>query len=235
MKDEQFDKELSRLYQQRKSQVITPDINLAEPSKIKKYSPFKLLSIFTVGGFASFGIMAIITHFATPSHEQKAIFTNSSHQVNITDVPPEKVDDKVIVIKPKLPPKPETPALVSEMDVLAPVKNEMQTNSIENIDLSAVQIVKLPHLKEPDFLIKPIYKVMPEFSYKAIQNQQSGAIRLRYEIDNTGSVKNIEVVNSEVSRVLQRSAKKALAKWKYKPSDNVQNSYEIIFEFSPRK
>jgi len=234
MNDEQFDKELSGLYQQRKSQIVAPSITLSSPSTNRNYSVVKLLSIFTMGGIASFGIMAIISHFAKSPADHKQMFTKQ-HQVNIVEDAPKVIDDKVIVIKPKLPPKPNTPVLASELDLLAPVKNDVQASDVENIELNKVQIVKLPHLKEPNFLIKPVYTVMPKYSHKTLQERQSGAIRLRYEIDGTGSVKNIEVVNSEVSRELQRSAKKALAKWKYKPTDNVQSSYEIIFEFNQNK
>jgi len=35
-----------------------------------------------------------------------------------------------------------------------------------------------------------------------------------------------------VDRELKKSAKKALAQWKYKPADNYHNIYEIIFEFT---
>ena len=234
MNDEQFDKELLELYQQRKSKIIAPNITLSSLSNKKNYSVVKLLSIFTVGGIASFGIMAIMSYFAKNPEEQKQMFS-TQHQVNIVEDAPKVVDDKVIVIRPKLPPKPDAPVLAADLDLLAPVKNDVQASSVENIELNTVQIVKLPHLKEPDFLIKPVYTVMPKYSPKTIQERQSGAIKLRYEIDSTGSVRNIEVVNSEVSRELQRSAKKALAKWKYKPTDNVQSSYEIIFEFNLNK
>ena len=234
MKDEQFDKELSGLYQQRKSQIVAPNVNLGASSNIRKYSLFKLLSIFTVGGVASFGIMAIITHFAANPIKQKPMLIGQ-HQVDIADDKIKQVDDNVIVVKPKLLPKPEITTLESELDILTPIKNDAQVNQVEDINLNIVQIVELPRLNEPEFLIKPLYKVMPKFPNKSLQEQQSGAIRLRYEIDSTGSVKNIEVIKSDVSRPLQRSAKKALAKWKYKPEDNVQGSYEIIFEFNPIK
>ncbi len=234
MNDEQFDKELSGLYQQRKSQIVAPNINLAASSENKKYSLVKLFSIFMAGGIASFGIMAIITHFAKSPEEQKQTFT-TQHQVSIAEEHPRQADDKVIVIKPKLPPKPVTPGVESAVNLLAPIKNDVQTSGVKGIELNPVQVVKLPHLKEPEFLIKPVYKVMPKLSAKALREQKYGAIRLRYKIDGAGNVKNIEVINSEVSRGLQRSAKKALAKWKYQPADNVQRSYEIIFEFNPRK
>lgn len=232
MKDEQFDKELSELYQQRKSKLVAPNINLAGASNIKKYSLLKIFSIFTFGGFASFGIMAVITHFAKGPSEHNPIYISPSHQIEIAEAPEKQVADIIPLTEPKLPPKPELPKLVSESNILVPVKSEAKVNKVEDIGLRVVQIVKLPHLKEPEFLIEPIYKVMPKFSNNALQ-QKSGSIRLRYEIDSEGKVKNIEVINSDVSRELQRSAKKALAKWKYAPSQSVEESHEIIFEFTP--
>lgn len=234
MNDEQFDKELSTLYQQRKSQIVAPNIALASLSNRRKYSAVKLLSIFTMGGIVSFGIMAIITHLAKKPEEQQQMFT-SQHQVKILEDIEKVVDEKVIVIKPKLPPKPKTPVLSSDLELLVPVKQEVSTSSVEKVELNAVQIVKLPHFKEPVFLLKPIHKVMPKYSQKTSQEQESGAIRLRYEIDIKGRVNNIEVVSSDVSRELRRSAKKALAKWKYAPNDKIQGHYEIIFEFNPEK
>ncbi|GLX78271.1 hypothetical protein tinsulaeT_16110 [Thalassotalea insulae] len=234
MNNEPFDKELSALYQQRKSHIVAPNITLAESSNNKKYSLIKLLSIFTLGGVASFGIMAIMTHFAKSPEPQQPMLT-SSHQVKIAEAPPKPVDDEVIVIKPELPPKPGTPTIESEIAKLAPAINSAQASNVENIDLNAIQIVKLPHLKEPEFIIKPIYKVMPKFSNNALRAQQSGSIRLRYEIDRLGDVRNIEIINSNVSRALQRSAKKALAQWKYTPGENIKKNYEIIFEFTAEK
>lgn len=232
MKDEQFDKEVSDLYQQRKSKLVAPNINLAGAANIKKYSLLKLFSIFTLGGFASFGIMAFITHFAKGPSEHNPKYISPSHQIEIAEEPEKQVDDIIPLIEPKLPPKPELPKLVTDSTILVPVTNEAKVNKVEDIGLHVVQIVKLPHLKEPEFLIKPIYKVMPKFSNKALQ-QKPGSIRLRYEIDSEGKVKNIKVIKSEVSRELQRSAKKALAKWKYAPNQSVQETHEIIFEFNP--
>ncbi len=74
MKDEQFDKELSELYQQRKSKIIAPNITLSSPSTKRNYSVIKLLSIFTVGGIASFGIMAVMSYFAKNPEEQEQMF-----------------------------------------------------------------------------------------------------------------------------------------------------------------
>lgn len=233
MNDEQFDKELSALYQQRKSTIVAPNVILANNSVRNRNSVIKLLSIFTVGGVASFGIMAVMSYFSTTQVGEEQVY-NTQYQVSIVDNISKVVDDKTVTIKPKLPPKPETQLLDEQVDILVPVKESTQASDVENIKTSQVKIVQLPNLTEPVFLIKPVYKVMPEYSQRSMQNKQSGMIKLRYDIDATGSVKNIEVVNSEVNRELQRSAKKALAKWKYNPTDNDEQGYEIIFEFNSK-
>lgn len=234
MKDELFDKELSELYQQRKQHLTPPNVDIAQPPKNKRYSPLNLLSILTIAGFASFGIMALITHFALIPDKKTRMPNNTSYRINITDEDSIRIDDKQtpIAVKPKLPPKPIKNSINSEVKLLVPTKNNAQLNEIESMHINAVQIVKLPQLTEPELNIKPIFKIMPKFSNKALFNKSSGTVRLQYEIDNSGSVKNIEIVSSSVSPSLQRSAKKALAKWKYKPDENVQNNYEIIFEFN---
>lgn len=232
MKDEQFDKEITELYQQRKSQIVAPNVILTESVTKTKYSVFKLLSIITVGGMASFGIMAIVSHLAKKPEELKQPQL-TQHQVSITKIPAKIKNDEIIVPKPKLPSKPENPAVQVKKSLLAPLNSNTHVNDVENFELNnMVQVVNLPQLKEPKLSIEPVYKVMPKYSNKSLRDTQSGAIRLRYEIDESGNVMNIDVVSNGVSRELQRSARKALAKWKYNPEDNVQRHYEIIFEFN---
>jgi protein TonB len=231
MRDDQFDKEIADLYQQRKSQVVAPNVLLSESLVKNKRSLLSLFSIFTLGGIASFGIMAIVTHFAKSPFENHQE-SPAQHQVYIADQELLMPVKKVILKRPALPPKPMVLALKVKQNLLAPIKKNTQVNGVDNFDLNAVQIVTLPHIKEPRFTIIPVYKVMPKYSNRAMQDNKTGAIRLRYEIDDAGNVINIHVVDSEVSRDLQQSAKKALSKWKYNSSDALIDSYEIIFEFT---
>jgi TonB family protein len=231
MNEDQFDKEISKLYQQRKSQLVAPKVMLPEPSIKTRYSGFKILSIFTLGGIASFGIMAIVSHFANNPQTFKPA-TSVSHPVDVTDIPIETITDTVIVLQPVLPAKPEVPSVPTKKDLLVPLTNQTPVNNIDNFALNRVKIINLPQLKSPKISITPIYKVLPKYSDKAVSNTRSGAIKLRYEIDGLGNVQNIDVVSNEASRDLARSAKKALAKWKYNPDDVDQRYYEVIFEFN---
>ena len=66
MKHQASDKEIDALYQQRKQQTSAPEINFSSLKKSKKprYTLIQLLSILFCGGAASFGILAVISHFS---------------------------------------------------------------------------------------------------------------------------------------------------------------------------
>lgn len=153
------------------------------------------------------------------------------HQVNIEELTVNTKDEEVILPTPKLPSKPEKTIISNQTNLLSPLHESNHVMGVDNLDLNVVKIVNLPLLKDPKLTIEPIYKVMPIYSTKALKDNQSGDIRLRYNIDKLGNVNNIYIVSSTVGRELQRSAKKTLAKWRYNPIDNVQRDYEIIFEF----
>lgn len=234
MNDEHFDKELSRLYQQRKAQFDAPEVNLSTRPLVKNYSFTKLVSIFTLGGAASFSILAIVTHFAKRPEVTNQV-VGEIHQIELAENKIEKDDEKLTINTTALPPKPTTPASLPELNRIIPEKNKAHTSDIENITLKTKQVVRIPNLEDPKFIVKPIYKVMPKFPNKSLKDQESGAIRLSYEIDTEGKVKNIKIIESDVNRELQRSAMNALAKWRYESVIAQHREHEIIFEFNSEK
>lgn len=234
MNDEQFDKELATLYQKRKSQIVAPSVSLEGIEAKPRSSIIKLCSVFAIGGLASFGIMALVTHLV--EKPVPIMSTNDkNHHVDITEIELARNTEEMVLPKVELPPQPEVAAIVVRNESITPLKNGVKVNKVESIAMNMVQTVTLPQLKEPELTITPTYKVMPKFFPKTLHENQSGSIKLSYQIDESGGVVNIEVVESEVNRVLQRSAKKALAKWQYNPKDNLQSRYEIIFEFNSVK
>jgi TonB family protein len=235
MSSDNFDNEVSRLYQQRKAQVIAPQISLKEPAKVRQLSTLPLLAILSAAGLTSFGIMAIISHLSNGPVTNTPLY-NGGHQIDLTTIVPEEDEEKVITIitpLPPLPPKPtvKSPGKVSLLD--ANIHTHQQT-TIEPEKLMEAQATwsNLPQLKEPELEIQPIYKVLPKYSQHALMDKQFGEIQFKYKITPVGEVENITIVKSSVSRKLQQSAKKALAKWRYTPSDNFGEGYEIIFEFT---
>ncbi|HCM47255.1 MAG TPA: hypothetical protein DIS98_07040 [Colwellia sp.] len=232
MSRDNFDEEITSLYQQRKQQVVAPKIILAQESSNTKYSPLKLLTIFFAGSMASFGIMAIISHFSTlPENLTTAIA--SSQSTNLIELAPKQPDEiKALPVK-VLPPIPENVSPISQKTLQPELANRSEQLKPHIVTTGPVSVMSLPSLSEPLIVIEPIYKVLPEYSITARQERESGKIKLNYNIDITGKVNNITIVSNSISRNLQRAAKKALSQWQYKPNEQLLGKdYQVIFKFT---
>jgi protein TonB len=74
---------------------------------------------------------------------------------------------------------------------------------------------------------KLILKVAPKFPTKPYHTENlEGWVKLQFDVTELGVVTNIIVLESSPSRVFDLSAKKALAKWRYKPK--VVNTKPVI-------
>jgi len=230
MKDDNFDEEIAQLYQKRKAQIVAPSIALNKKLKTKRYSMSKLLSILFASGITSFGIFALISHLANEPVKAGNVIS-TIQPIELVKVIPEKIEPAAIIVKAKMPPKPiiKQPSTNKKT---ASITQQRVAARIDTLNIPEIQVVRLPQITEPILAIKPVFKVMPKYPIQAQHQKQSGVIRLRYEINPSGNVENINVVNSDVSRDLEKSAKRALSKWRYDANDTFLDSYEIIFEFS---
>lgn len=229
MTGDKFDKELAALYQQRKAKIVEPYIDLQIENRKVSYSPLKLLSIFLVAGFASFGIMAIISHFATPPTPS----LNPEVTLHITELRetiPAKADKEDVLPAKPLPPKPDVTHPVT-LTVASPDSDNVKAQF--NINMAGkvtVEMIALPQLTKPTSTIEPTLKVLPRYSNS---DAQEGEVELSYRVDDLGNVINIKVLDSNVNKGLQRSAKKALSKWQYNPNISTVNEFKVRFKFSP--
>lgn len=63
----------------------------------------------------------------------------------------------------------------------------------------------------------PLFRVEPRFPAEALRQGQSGWVRLRFNIDESGAVTDISVIAAEPRNVFDRAAVSALRRWKYQP------------------
>ncbi|KFZ31599.1 energy transducer TonB [Pseudidiomarina salinarum] len=63
----------------------------------------------------------------------------------------------------------------------------------------------------------PIVRINPRYPPAAQRDGINGWVDLRFTIDETGGVTDVEVINSEPRRVFDQEARRALYRWKYKP------------------
>ena len=235
--DETLDQEISALYQQRKNQLVAPDIdfNGIRPVVANKQSLVAIVGMLLTGGLISFGIMAIVSHFA---NKQQLLTPRVNTEVSYIELVPDNVTEKSTIAIPLLPVMPPKP--VSELpEIKAPLTIEHNEQSVIASEfkwlVNVAPVVVLPHLIDAELLPLPSYKVLPEYSTNAIKTKQSGAVTLSYSINKAGKVTNINVIEANVSRELQKSAKQALAKWQYKPLVSNLGQQQVVFEFKLTK
>ena len=233
MSADKFDKELSELYQQRKQQVDAPIVNLTRDEKLHKSqrSPWHILALLLTGGVASFGIMALVTHFAKPpvhgiSEQYKQ---HSVRVIELTEVKPD--EESIPPVSTPLPPKPEitTPKKTDNAKPEALAISVKPTLSLNNTLENSLNV---PTINQPTLSIKPIHRVMPEYPKSALYARKSGTVKLQYRIADTGKVVDITSVNQHGHRILERSAKQALAKWRYPTASASDKLLEVEFEFN---
>ncbi|WP_448568979.1 M56 family metallopeptidase [Thalassotalea ganghwensis] len=79
--------------------------------------------------------------------------------------------------------------------------------------------------------LAPIVRVDPQYPMKAFEEQIEGAVLLKFDVDITGEVMNVEVMNGEPAYVFDRAAIVALKQWKYKELANVSRNNLVQLDF----
>ncbi|WDD99239.1 energy transducer TonB [Thalassomonas actiniarum] len=229
-----FEQEIHALYQQRKNQLQPPEIKLsgqgmAGSSYLAWMRP--LLFLFG-GGVVSFGLMALVSHFAGYQQQTQAVPEPEQRFIHLAPEPEPEEQQAVIAVIPPLPPKvvPQPPEV---SPVLTADRHQQVGNSGEfNWQVNTSQETAFPELKQPGLALTPTYKVMPEYSVKARQKGQQGEVKLGYKINQAGQVTDIQVIDASVGRELQKLSRQALAKWRYQPGTAAGQQHQVVFEFS---
>ncbi|GGF52928.1 energy transducer TonB [Alteromonas lipolytica] len=71
--------------------------------------------------------------------------------------------------------------------------------------------------RENNASARPIVRVNPGYPADAARQGLEGWVQLSFDISPQGTVENIKVVDAEPSRIFDREARRALAKWRYQP------------------
>jgi len=231
MTNDKFDRELNTLYQQRKSHITAPNITLSDVPKSSKRTPFQLFAILVTGGCASFAIMAFISHLSSMPDSIEPLTANHV-EIDIKDKVVYEEEKATVVAKPPLPPQPTSQQPVAQKELapvpLAPTK----PMTPEKVALLPSINTSLPSIKVPDLDIKPVLKVLPKYP-RNVTITKNSSIKLRYTITVDGRVENPIIIKSNLVKSLEKSTKKALLQWRYKPNADYPIQSEIIFEFEP--
>lgn len=146
---------------------------------------------------------------------------------------------------PELPQVPQVPTQAparseqtAAMDVssLNPLVDLNLSTAIEGVAVNAPQFGEFSVNQQ----VMPLYRVEPNYPAKALQRGVEGYVTLRFNIDELGKTRDIEVVDSNPKRYFEREAMLALRNWKYQPKivDGkavVQTGLTVRLEFKLQK
>ncbi|MEP1384504.1 MAG: TonB family protein [Paraglaciecola sp.] len=192
-------------------QILTP-FHTPAP----KFNISKLVGTFTLAAVITFATFAVM-HRLISNDEITRIPTTES---TVIDLYPDFEDEPVITKKkvlpePKVKPKPEP---IPKMVETTPQQNLNPGLYVSSFEGPTINTGISPSLGMDDGMARPIVRVEPKYPPAAARDGKEGWVKLSFSISTQGTVNNIQVVDAEPKRVFNQAAKRALAKWKYKPN-----------------
>ena len=92
-----------------------------------------------------------------------------------------------------------------------------------NVSAMAISMPGIESMQQPvaglsgETMAMPLYRSEPKYPRKALRLGKQGYVLMSFDINEAGRVVNIQVLEAKPPRLFERSAKRALKKWKYKP------------------
>jgi len=174
-----------------------------------------------IGGavtFILFVVMAFLIKTELEPPERSEI-----DPIQITMVEPDdtlKIRDRRIPKKPpppKNPPPPQTKKM-SKAKKPVPMKMNIKMAKLQvgiSGDTYLGSVGGAGDMSDGDAM--PMVVIEPRYPRKAATEGIEGWVRFRFTIAPDGSPKDVEVVDAKPKRIFERSARKAIYKWKFRP------------------
>jgi protein TonB len=131
-------------------------------------------------------------------------------------IKPKKPEPQKQPIKPKIDiPKPDPPDKVNRK-TMQRMKIDLPVNLATDSTLDDA-LVAVAGGREVNANVIPLARVNPIYPKRARMMKLEGFVKLEFTITPSGGVVDMKVLESEPPNVFDRSAKRALSKWKFKP------------------
>jgi len=132
------------------------------------------------------------------------------------ELPPEPVEQKD---PPKVPNEVQESKTAST--VQAPVAPQLATPSLSgNMAMAgggAPKILGVMKTPKIDSALTPMVQIKPAYPDRAKRMGVEGYVKVRLNVDATGHVVSIQVIESKPKGVFERSVKRTLKRWKFRP------------------
>ena len=140
-------------------------------------------------------------------------------------------ENSVPELKKELPPEPKPPKTPPKLQKEAQESKSDDTMASPiplNIDMpnlggdmkfsnGAPKILAPIKMAKMDSVLTPMVQIKPLYPSRAKRMGVEGYVKVELNVDSTGHVTNIEILKSVPKGVFDKSVKKALRKWKFRP------------------
>jgi protein TonB len=178
----------------------------------------RIIISILIGGAVAFGLFFMMAKIIENSDRP----ADDVPELPVIDVVMQEPDDETQTrtrVPPPPPPPPQQPPKVqpTEPDAAEPDSDGFSLN-VPSVDTGGVNVNLggVGALRQ-DGEATPIVRIDPKYPPQAARDGKEGWVRLSFTINEQGGVEDIEVVDAEPRRIFDREARRALAKWKYKP------------------
>lgn len=178
-------------------------------------STARVIGAIALGGAITFGLFVVMAKLVAQDETPVVVST-----LPVIPNPVLQLEDEKTIVRPTIPQreKPKTPPpparIKSEPTEVAMGEPGIGTN------FTGIDRIKIGNdftMGQGDQQARPVVQIEPAYPPAAARDGIEGWVSLSFTIDPVGSVKDITVIDAEPARVFNREARRALARWKYRP------------------
>jgi protein TonB len=183
---------------------------------IRSFNPSKVIAMASVAALITFALFVGM---------QKLIDNDQIIRLDVTEFSPiiltQDFEEKPISLRPKIKPMPiplPLPKLVAKILKTDPNAGIDATLFATNFSKPVIKNDIKPNFDSTGGDASPIVRVEPKYPTMAARDGTEGWVKLSFSITPSGTVNNIQILDAQPKRTFNQAARRALAKWKYKPN-----------------
>lgn len=188
-------------------------VSLKESSA--KSSTYSILTAIGIHGFIYGAIVLVMGANLFKPHEKIQDEVEIGYEV-LNDVPPPTpVVQRVVRAE-----QPETPVDAKALPDSTPKELQDEKSDIAGTQAAAKPQSNIGSESTGVANSTPFYKVKPKYPKAALVSGVEGWILMKVDVNESGEVENVRVVDGDKRNMFQDEARRAVEKWKYRPFVN---------------